>query len=216
MSTINFLQRRVLRTVLFTGDGKNPPALVARLTKQPGARAVMISGANGSGKSLFRRLVQTICCTGKSLRCITLSQEGRVSNRLQYGLEEIFPTGLNSLRVMQQAFAQQDERRLVLVLDEPEIGMADETAAATGRRLAELIEAAGENIAHIFVISHNRHFVRGLMQGTKLHFLQFGTTPLPSLAAWVDRPVVPVDLSAMEAMAIATKDRALAIMNRRR
>ena len=167
----------------------------------------MITGPNASGKSLIRKILAARYReTGTEY--IHTSQEKRSSSSgiqrvFIYGSEEDDSTGYNSVKTVLTAIrtGQGRGKPFGLMLDEPEIGCSEETAAALGLRLARDLETM-THLHGLYVITHSRELVRQLLPLNPTHWrLEDGL----SLTAWAARSVCPVE--SLEALIDTGRDR---------
>lgn len=213
--TATELCREAMKTLLFTGDGARPAALKGTYTAGS-SNVVIVTGSNGSGKSLLRRIFYTLLKNhnaGVSIRMS--SQEGRSGYMASmiYGLEEMFPTGLLSINTTKRILLPNNEsEKLAVIIDEPEIGMAEETSMAFGQMLFEEIQKQWECLTMVVVITHNRHIARSLSK-LNPNYIQLGSLTYLDLNAWINREVVPADIDKLQSEAAKRKERALAILN---
>ncbi len=156
-------------------------------------RLTVITGDNASGKSLLRKILSNEY-RDQGIEFIHTSQTGRARSGIErmfiYGSEEDDSTGFNSVRTLLGVLRTARERTgpVVIMLDEPEIGCSDETAAALGQRLARDLDGLS-NLHACYVVSHSRCLVRPLLGLAPTHW-RLSEQPM-SLEAWVDRPVSP-------------------------
>lgn len=149
---------------------------------QPGhPRVLAIAGSNAAGKSLFFRLLASAANDAKvlpltvSIRERTGAGTGEMSGMrrmFMFGDESEQSTGATSLSTVSKAFinaqryAEDEGRRVVVMLDEPEQGLSEDYAAAMGRWLAEraaLMTHPG--LLGLVVVSHSRPLMRALGDG---------------------------------------------------
>ena len=188
-------------SALINADGAPFTAHVA-----PGAgRLAVVAGANASGKSLFVQIV-----AGRAHRQQTLAVSISIRERtgagthemagfrrsMMFGDESEQSTGATSVATVKKAFLNllnyAQERPVLLILDEPEMGLSEDYAAAMGTWLARetlRLPADQPNLLGVVVVSHSRPLVRAMARelatvDQALHFV--GMDGGPSLTAWLD------------------------------
>lgn len=197
--TARTLTRDVIKGFKFFGD-KDP--VIPHTLHYGRNPLVVVTGDNGGGKSIFRRLVG-FACKDAGVEFIHLSMEGRTGGMMGamasfvYGSENWEATGLNSVRTVTGGIKTCRERDSdhVIFWDEPDTGMSDELAAGAGKLILNFILKKPKHTKAVFVVSHNRYLVRKLA-AAKPHFLHMGRHPYASLEEWATRPVEPADVEA--------------------
>lgn len=206
-----------LETVLFgpepipTADGTGVEEVTAvPSTYTPGeSLLVVVAGENGSGKSLFRRVICQIA-RAANVEAIHISLEGRadggVIRAMVYGSEADDSTGDNSATTVVTGIrtCRSRENPHIIVWDEPDIGLSDGHAAGVGILLREFVENPGKHTRAVFVTSHNRHLL-GQLVAAKPHFMCLGDERTETLEQWLARPVVPLDLEALSERCLARR-----------
>lgn len=153
---------------------------------EPGHPQLMVvAGENCSGKSLF---VKHLCGWGKQqhgIACLSVSIRERVGGGLSgmdsirremmFGNEAEHSTGATSAKVVDRAFDNvhgwsADGHTVLLVLDEPEIGLSEGYAGAMGRYLARKVKELPAKACGVAVVTHSRSLARALRD-------ELGTTP---------------------------------------
>lgn len=182
----------------FEGDDPVIPHVV-RYGRNP---LVVLTGSNGGGKSLFRKVIG-LACKDVGLEFIHLSMEGRTGGVMGamtsfvYGSENWEATGLNSARTVTTGIktCHGREHDHVIFWDEPDTGMSDELASGTGKLILNFALKKPKRTKAIFVVSHNRYLMRKLA-AAKPHFIHMGRHLYNSLEEWATRPVEPADVQA--------------------
>ena len=161
-------------------------------------RVFVFVGSNGAGKSLLRRVFQQFLKKNK-IEVIHLSQQGRTTGGFArafiYGDEDNEATGVISCRTIRSGISTSNKRENdhVLLYDEPEIGMAEETQFGVARYLRESLEANWpDKLRALIILTHSRYFARELcaMDGSKFAWLHH---PGATLDDWLHREIVPID-----------------------
>jgi len=177
-------------------------------------RVLVVVGGNASGKSFLRRLLSAFIRQyykdkKEEVGVVSISQEMRTSqnigNVFVYGSEDWEATGLitcNSVvGVLRNIRENGGWGKNVIVIDEPEIGLSDETQSALAIHVREQIENWPDNLVGIVVMTHSRYFMRELnkVEGFKMLDLD---GKYKTVDDWVNRKVVPVDLNTLEEVAL--------------
>lgn len=162
-----------------------------------GGRVSLLTGSNGSGKSLIRKQLpfhigrQTGKEPGKAVA--STSMELRTGSNPEWGALssimrdfELNPTSLETFHQIENILGVKDR---YIVIDEPEIGMGEELVMSLVDYLNERIPKMDKSVCGIMVITHNRYIVENLNHD---HFMN--TDGLKTKQAWLDRKLEPVDL----------------------
>lgn len=208
MMDLDDLVGRVLGTDYFVGSKRNPAAIPAHWV--PGqSRLAVVVGPNASGKSFFRRVVQSVCAHQEpKVECIHLSMEGRTLGFMKsfvYGDEKYQATGLNSINVVLGGIRTSRDRHEphVLVWDEPDLGLSEGAAASVGRAIADFMADPPQHLIGAVIVTHRRALVSELVDADP-HYLHLGVEPAPAtLRDWLTEPIVarPLDEIAEESRA---------------
>lgn len=152
----------------------------------------ILTGKNGSGKSLLRRLL-SIRAKKEGELVVHSSQELRTSSHPMLGAFSSFasdvdwlPTSLNTLNIISSLPLEDN----FLVLDELEIGCSEETILAITLWLNEWLPE--QHIKGSLVITHSRHIVENLNYDN--WFNLEGMTQ----EEWINRPIKPTDLEQLK------------------
>lgn len=181
-------------------------------------KAAVITGPNASGKSLLAQIVaarahqQGMVPASISIRERTgagLHEMSGMRRMMMFGDEHEQSTGATSLRALEGGFRSihnyAKEKPAILILDEPELGLSEDYAAALGTWLAQQAQALEDQprLPGILVITHSRPLVRALndalrASGHSPHLMSMEEAH-PSVEAWLAaRPVRSVeDLAAL-------------------
>lgn len=164
------------------------------------AKLCVVTGDNASGKSLFVRVIAARSQLAKilpiaiSIRERTGSGSGEMSRfkqTMMFGDESENSTGAGSVAVTSTAFAnlKRDEKTL-LILDEPELGLADSYAGALGAYIAGEAAKIPDTCAGVVVVTHNKGLVRGLLEASAERPTFVHTGAELGLDAWVNDTTV--------------------------
>ena len=163
--------------------------------------AVLV-GDNASGKSFARRII-TLIANQEKVEPMRVSMEDRsgggIMNAFVYGAEQWESTGQISARTVEMGIssAQSREREHIIFWDEPDLGLSDDWAAGVGVAIRDFAMKPPKLTRGIFVVTHSKALVSQLLPA-KPHYVYFGDgKPPATLAQWVDRPVVPRDITTL-------------------
>lgn len=165
------------------------------------SRVVLITGDNCAGKSYWverLRVAHNVLQDGISVvvsireRTGAGSYDGGMRRTMMFGDESTRSTGATSVGVTSRAFSNQQSRiddghRSLLVLDEPELGLASSYASAMGRYLAQSLKALPDGPGCGFaLVSHNKALCRAFADelGETPTFVHLGK-PM-TLQQWLD------------------------------
>lgn len=186
------------RSVLFNNDPSPFFAAVADGSRQ----MVVVTGENASGKSLFARVVSSILRVENRMVPVSVSIRERTGAGLDemssfrkvmmFGEEHERSTGATSASVVQTAFGNlRHDGGSVLVLDEPEIGLADSYTRALGQFIGEQATRVPRVCGGVMVVTHSRSLVRGIVDGLgadPTHVaISAGQPARAGLHAWLER-----------------------------
>ena len=151
----------------------------------------MLTGSNGSGKSLIRQQLNFRKELKRaSKRVIHCSMQFRTQNM---GAQDAFthdvewnPTSVNTINFIE--CASRSVRGSYLVLDEIEVGCAEETIMGMVLWLNEHLREAIKDALGCMVITHSRYVVQNLKFD---HWFNLDGYKTPE--EWLNRVVVPVD-----------------------
>lgn len=161
----------------------------------PLREATLLTGRNGSGKSLLRsqinfRVKEEL---GEKVRVVHASMALRTGSFPGMGALsgmtrdlDWLPTSLCTIRCIEKLPAEGN----YVVIDEPEIGCGEETVVALTSWLKEWLSQCGA--LGSMVITHNRHTATHLD-----HDAFFNLDGYKTLQEWLDREIVPTDLDAL-------------------
>lgn len=141
-------------------------------------RLVFLTGPNATGKSLLARIVQALGKAHFGTTPIIVSMTERTGSgayemsglrrSMMFGDESEQSTGATSVDIVDKAFrnaasrAQEDGKRVLLVLDEPEIGLSEGYEYALGQVIGQKTLELPERACGALVISHSRALAEGL------------------------------------------------------
>mgnify|MGYP000245645064 CR=1 FL=1 len=142
-------------------------------------KVVLVTGSNASGKSVFFRVLAALAKDDANATGITLSIRERTGSgtyemaamrrAMMYGEEHEQSTGACSVHTVEKGFKNarrmaEEGQAVVLMLDEPEMGLSEDYAAAMGQWLAtQSQEMTHANQLGLVVVTHSRPLVKGLV-----------------------------------------------------
>jgi hypothetical protein len=164
-------------------------------------KLVVVTGENASGKSLFVRVVGAILQNDGGGTPVTVSIRERTGSGMNemsgmrrvmmFGDEHEQSTGAASVKVVAASFNNVDrDNGCILILDEPDIGLAESYARALGEFIATKAKDLPANCGGVIVVTHSRPLVQGLLAGyerTPSHVAVTAQPDLkPGLQRWLD------------------------------
>lgn len=164
----------------------------------PVCKVSVLTGKNGSGKSLLRKLmgsrIATKLGTDEKHTVAAISMESRTNKKHDFGAlnamgidDPTNPTSGETLHNIEGLVKSLSHGPRYLVIDEPEIGMGEEMVAALAIRLNELFNPLPKGCFGVLVITHNRYLVKHL----KAKFFNLeGLTK----KQWLEREILPTDI----------------------
>jgi len=174
-------------------------------------RLLIVTGENAGGKSFIRRVFQafladrrppivsyTFCMEARSRS----AEDANLLLGMAYGPEARYATSVNTMRairsILDTSEKASNDRRHVIILDEPEIGLSEESELAIGKMVAERLSGDWPHKrAGVVVMTHSRHVVRALMGIDGAKFLNLFDR-YGSAEEWLEREVVPTDLDVLD------------------
>lgn len=169
-------------------------------------RIVLVVGDNTSGKSFFvdnlRRIaadmyddVSTISISIRERTGSGLSEMAGIRRAMMFGDESEQSTGAVSAAMVKKSFANmesrlQDGKRVILVLDEPEMGLSENFHRAVGELIAkETTAMSNPGDFSVLVVTHSRKLGAGLLDTLAYSAEPVVPTSLvmgdyPNLASW--------------------------------
>lgn len=161
----------------------------------------ILTGGNGKGKSLIRKIVSNGIAeqlgkeNGKGLVSAT-SQEARCGSNPEWGalsgaLNDVgwTPTSTETIHNIKTLINERFSDRFI-VIDEPEIGMGEETVAGLVKYLNKTL-SKHKNLGTL-IITHNRYIVE------HLKIDKFINIEGMTREEWLNRKIVPLDLDDLQ------------------
>lgn len=154
-------------------------------------RVAMLAGPNASGKSFLAECALSWgreWCGTRSMKVSIRERTGAGSGEMSgmrrammFGSEELHSTGAVSAKVVQSAFSNveswsQEGLKTLLLLDEPEIGLAEGFCFGMGELIGKAVLSMHEGACGVIVVSHSRALAKGLHEalGESPSFISMG------------------------------------------
>lgn len=167
----------------------------------PSKGITMLTGSNGSGKSLIRnqfifRLAERAGVEAKNFKgkLGSVSMQKRTESQPEWGAMSSvmhdtpwLPTSQNTLDLIDRVIDSQFE---YIIIDEPEIGMGEEIVMSLVDHLNEKFKQHPNK--GFMVISHNRYIVEHLNYDNF-----FNLDGLKTKEEWLNRPLIKADLNLL-------------------
>ena len=205
--------KKVEDSVLF-GDAESPMANRLHMLSDDGpveSNLCLVLGGNAAGKSLLRRLIQSLCQHEK-VRVLHLSMEkrcggsfGAIERTLIYGAEDEDSTGTNSATTVLTSIrtSKEWEDPHVIFYDEPDVGLSDEYAAGCAEAMADYFAAPSPKLVGAFVVSHRREMMKRFERtNPRVLFVGPKDNAPASLKAWLERDIKAANPSDLKEEAI--------------
>jgi len=163
-------------------------------------KVTVLTGKNGSGKSMLRKILASYIADklGKDdIKGVVsgVSMESRTQRKFDFGAlnsmgidDPTNPTSSETLHNIDSLVRSVSEKQpRYLVIDEPEIGMGEEMVAALVIKLNDMFNPLPIGCNGVLLITHNRYIV----ENVKGEFLNMeGQTR----EEWLNRKIIPVDI----------------------
>lgn len=161
-------------------------------------RVVVIAGDNATGKSMLTSMLAAQAHQTFNVSPMVVSMTARTGSGMMraftYGDESYRATGEVSVSVSMRALNNLPKRLEekgagMVVLDEPDLGLAEGYAHAFGQKLAERINALpAKGRWNVVLVSHSRELVQGLVDGLDTAPTFVHADQPKTLAQWLDKP----------------------------
>ena len=162
-------------------------------------KITILTGDNGTGKSLIRKLVTTRVVKERKKKAKSVSMDTRTQSNPEWGafssvMHDLswIATSINTLTLLKGVFTaikNENSDTGYLILDEFEIGFSEETVLA----IANYINKEMEDIKiGVLIITHSRLAVKTLKADDFINIQ--GKTK----EEWLNREIIPTDLSKLE------------------
>lgn len=194
-----------LESVLADVDYFGPDGPVPCAADFAHPRFAVVTGENASGKSfLARTLASQLRRDRPRLEVIPVTMNmrsrGGMERAIMWGDEGRQSTGRLSVKAVMGGLktCREREHDHVLILDEPDIGLAEGYAGALGAYVAAFVDTMPERTLGVVIVTHSRPLVRALMP-TDPTSVRVGDDPRP-LARWLEEGAIPRTLADIEAL----------------
>lgn len=155
-------------------------------------KITILTGSNGSGKSLLRKLIgSSLTKNNKLVKVASVSMERRAGLNLDGAMgaftkdAEWEPTSRETIKLINGLLSQQER---FIVIDEAEIGMGDELVLGLVNMLNEKLN---KNPLGALIITHSRVIVENLKHD---HFINLNGMKHKE---WLTREIVPMDIETL-------------------
>ena len=203
--SLDALIQSALGHALLCGTKSEPAPLTAAYEPGGNLPLLLITGSNASGKSLLSKLLSHRANKDWGLDLMRVGMDIRTTSsglRRAFvfgGLDEDESAGALSVHACLKVFSccQSKEDRHLVVLDEPDVGLSEEYAAALGQRIARFATAMPATTQALIVVTHSRYLARELRDLSPAHIR---TGDELALSAWLDTPPVASSLDDLETL----------------
>lgn len=158
------------------------------------SKILFVVGSNASGKSLVGRIVELVASeedVPKRSCSMRNRTSGEFGQRLIFGSEDDSSTGENSVHssILGLKSTVNSEKDSVFILDEPDLGLADEYSAALGQHIAQTVNENHEKLGLIVVITHSHKLIDSAINELSVPFskMYVGDASI-SFDEWRERP----------------------------
>lgn len=171
-------------------------------------RLTILTGSNGNGKSFIRKLMNSTMGrkypdrdVRRLVTEVSMQKRTDCNNPLMgtgFGFTFFdnpqFPTSVSTYNLIDRMLyscvdSEKKKDKNYIVIDEPEIGMADESQLGIALFLKSKIPEILENSLGILIITHSKFVVRELKDNADFFYTDYEMTP----DEWLDRSIVPTD-----------------------
>lgn len=173
-------------------------------------KLTILTGSNGSGKSLIRkqvcfRLARKIPGTDPRHLTVDVSMQGRTETRSELGALCTFmhddpddPTSAYTyylVKTLIRSFVEEKgHSKRYLIIDEPEIGMSEEAQLGFVEWLRTKLDVIMAETYGLMIITHSRSIVEAL-KGISVFINMDG---IETADEWLNRKIVPMDLEELK------------------
>ena len=186
---------------MITDYEKHIEDLIVLSNQIPVHKISILTGGNGKGKSLIRKIITNSIAAQLKLKgdkpCVaSTSQEARCGSNPEWGglsgvLRDVgwTPTSTETIHNIKNLISDRFADRYI-VIDEPEIGMGEETVAGLVKYLNKTLPKH-KNLGTL-IITHNRYIIQNLKIDN--FFNIEGMTK----DEWLNREIIPLDLDELQ------------------
>lgn len=194
MSTMIELVKEKFENARIFNNEENDAIVPINFDIDDNSKILFVVGSNASGKSLVGRIVELVSSeAGFPKRSCSMRNRtsGEFGQRLVFGSEDDSSTGENSVHasIIGLKSTVDSAKTAVLVLDEPDLGLADEYSAALGQHIAQTVNEHHEKLGLIVVITHSHPLIDAAINALTVPFskMHVGDANI-SFDEWRSRP----------------------------
>ncbi|MFK4132424.1 hypothetical protein ACI2KR_09110 [Pseudomonas luteola] len=209
------LKDLIEHAMIFNGDreAKTEPAIQVNAVLNLASPIVLIAGKNASGKSFIVRHLASIAANKDiSVRGVSMKNrtaEHGIARLSVFGSETDSSTGVNSVKAVMKgmvATVDEEDDESLLILDEPDIGLAEEYASALGDYIGSMATQFNAESKLLVIVSHSRALYRTLLDHLEVapSRLNFGDQSF-SFDKWLNEPPEQLDRNALEELLVRDK-----------
>lgn len=173
-------------------------------------RLVILFGGNATGKSLICSIIESeLREAGIEIRnaCMRNRTSGGIERALLLGNEGTRSTGAATYSFMKRSltatFSQGSKAPALSIIDEPDIGMAEEYSIAMGHFVAGFANQLLEDYQHlagIVLVSHNRSLIRTLLEQYRGRPTTIGMSESRPIEEWITAGAVALPAESLDAL----------------
>lgn len=138
------------------------------------SKIMFVVGTNASGKSIIGKIIEMLAREDNLIKrsCSMRNRtSGEFGQRMIFGTEDDNSTGVNSINATIMGLKSTiAEKNSVLILDEPDLGLAEEYSAALGQFIAKSVNENSENIGLILVVTHSKNLIKAALEELTVPF----------------------------------------------
>lgn len=169
---VKTIEEKLLSAAIFEKIEGAEAAIALNYKLIPGSKIVLIAGPNASGKSVVGKVIEQVArLEKKSVRSSSMRNRtcGLLGQKMIFGDEGEESTGCNSVAATTVGFSSSiKDGNAVLILDEPDIGLSDEYAAALGDYIAQQMNQSHEQFEMLAVVSHSRLLFKSIIDAIEI------------------------------------------------
>lgn len=159
-------------------------------------KVTILTGSNGSGKSMIRKQLGLIC-RDEGIKCWTCSMDKRAGFDSARGGFMIFdrdcewlPTSINTISNMEDFGTKTSDT--YGILDEIEIGMSEESQYGVALYINKQLEEFRKRNRGLLIITHSKYLVRYVNAD------EFVNVDGMAKEEWLNREIVPTDFEVLK------------------
>lgn len=200
-----------LENFLVFDNSENNAIVPVNFEIVPDSKIIFVVGSNASGKSLIGKIIEMVCDENNIVKrsCSMRNRtSGMLGQMMIFGDESDSSTGENSISALNLGInSTVKEKDSVLIMDEPDVGLADEFSAAMGKYIAQKVNENYENIGLFVVITHSRRLISYAIEElqspfSKIHVGDENVT----FDEWLNRPFKPATVEDLLNLKVKARD----------